>query len=68
MTGLFERSFLAAAVIAALILFRALLLHRLPKFTFQAAWAVVILRLLLPYSVPVFSATVPGGISQTISG
>lgn len=67
MTGLFERSFLAAAVIAALILFRALLLHRLPKFTFQAAWAVVILRLLLPYSVPVFSATVPGGISQTIS-
>ena len=56
MTGLLERSFLAAAMIMVLIFVRALLLHRLPKITFQVAWAVVILRLLIPYSVPVFSA------------
>lgn len=56
MTGLLGRSFLAAAVIIGLVILRALLLHRLPKFTFQAAWAVVILRLLIPFSVPVFDA------------
>lgn len=64
MTGLLGRSFLAAAVIVGLALLRALLLHRLPKFTFQAAWAVVILRLLIPFSVPVFDAPDGGGVSR----
>ena len=63
MTGLLERSFLAAAMIVVLIFVRAFLLHRLPKITFQIAWAIVILRLLIPYSVPVFSADTPEKIS-----
>ena len=63
MTGLLERSFLAAAMIVVLIFARVFLLHRLPKITFQIAWAVVILRLLIPYSVPVFSADTPERIS-----
>lgn len=63
MTGLLERSFLAAAMIVVLIFVRVFLLHRLPKITFQIAWAVVILRLLIPYSVPVFSADMPEKIS-----
>ncbi|MDE7326500.1 MAG: M56 family metallopeptidase, partial [Lachnospiraceae bacterium] len=67
MTGLLERSLLAAAMIAVLILVRALFLHRLPKFTFQAAWAVVILRLLIPYSAPIIPVDAPDGISWIIS-
>ena len=62
MTGLLERSLAAALLIGFLIVIRALLLHRLPKLTFQAAWAVVILRLLLPFSIPVFSSNVWPGV------
>ncbi|MDE7299093.1 MAG: M56 family metallopeptidase, partial [Lachnospiraceae bacterium] len=62
MISLPGRSFVAAILISFLIVIRALLLHRLPKLTFQAAWAVVILRLLLPVSVSVFPADGGNGI------
>ncbi len=62
MMGLLERSLSAAAVIVILILIRKLLIHKLPKFTFHLAWGVVVLRLLCPYSVPVFSADAPAKI------
>lgn len=51
MTGLIERSVSAAGLLIVIFIIRALLLHRLPKITFQILWGVAVLRLLLPYSV-----------------
>lgn len=51
MISLLERSVSASELLVLIIVIRALLLHRLPKITFQIMWAVVILRLLLPCSV-----------------
>ena len=42
----------AAVMIAAIVILRALLIDRLPKTTFLILWAVVLLRLLVPVSVP----------------
>lgn len=66
MTGLLAHSLQTAAVIILLMLLRKFLLHKLPKVTFQVAWGVVVLRLLLPFSVPVFSADMQGGISRVM--
>lgn len=52
MTTLLQMSLRGAAVIAAVILLRALLLDRLPKRTFLALWTVAILTLLLPWRLP----------------
>ena len=41
-----------AILIVAIIIIRALALHRLPKKTFVVLWCIALLRLLLPVSVP----------------
>lgn len=45
-------SFSAAILIAAIIIIRAIVLHRLPKITFLVLWGIVLLRLLLPFNIP----------------
>ncbi|NLT15792.1 MAG: peptidoglycan DD-metalloendopeptidase family protein [Clostridiales bacterium] len=47
-----QLSFSASVMIAAVVIIRALTLHRLPKRTFLALWGVVICRLLIPFSIP----------------
>ncbi|WP_041427286.1 hypothetical protein [Syntrophomonas wolfei] len=49
---IFQMSFSAAFLIIAVIIIRALALHRLPKKTFLILWGVVICRLLIPFSIP----------------
>lgn len=49
---LLTMSLSAAVMIAAIVILRALLIDRLPKTTFLIFWAVVLLRLLVPVSVP----------------
>ena len=49
---LLTMSISAAVMIAAIVILRALLIGRLPKTTFLILWAVVLLRLLVPVSVP----------------
>lgn len=47
-----QMSFSASVMIVAVVMIRALTLHRLPKRTFIALWGVVICRLLIPFSIP----------------
>lgn len=47
-----QLSFSASVMIVAVVMIRALTLHRLPKRTFLALWGVVICRLLIPFSIP----------------
>lgn len=49
---IFQMSFSASVLIGAVVIIRALFLHRLPKKTFIALWGVVLLRLLVPFSIP----------------
>lgn len=50
--NIMKMSFSGAILIAAIIVVRAGLIHRLPKRTFLALWGVVLLRLLVPFSIP----------------
>lgn len=50
--SLLQMSFSGAVMILAVIVIRSVLLHKLPKRTFIVLWAVALLRLLLPYSLP----------------
>ena len=50
--SLLQMSFQGGALILAAALLRALTLHRLPKGTFLALWAVAAARLLVPVSIP----------------
>ena len=43
-------AFYGSVMIAAVLLLRALLKNKLPKFVFPALWGVVLLRLLVPFS------------------
>ena len=55
--SLLQMSFSAAAMILAIIVVRALAINKLPKKVFVLLWNVVLLRLLIPFSIPsVFSA------------
>ena len=47
-----QMSFSGAVMILAVVVIRALALHKLPKKTFLVLWSVVLVRLLVPYSVP----------------
>ena len=49
--SLLRMSFSGGVLILAIIVLRALALHRLPKRTFLVLWAVAVLRLLVPFSV-----------------
>lgn len=50
--SLLEMSASGAVLILAVTVLRALALHRLPKGAFLALWAVAVLRLLVPVSLP----------------
>lgn len=55
--SLLQMSFSAAAMVLAIIVVRALAINKLPKKVFVLLWDVVLLRLLIPFSIPsVFSA------------
>lgn len=42
----------ASVLIVAVVMIRALTLHRLPKKTFLILWGIVLCRLLIPFSIP----------------
>ena len=48
MEELFAMSVAGAAMVLAILIARALLLKRLPKWVFATLWALVIVRLLVP--------------------
>ncbi|MBD5154190.1 MAG: M56 family metallopeptidase [Oscillibacter sp.] len=50
--SLLQMSFSGGVLILAVVVLRALTLNRLPKGTFLALWAVAVLRLLVPFSIP----------------
>lgn len=54
--SLLQMSALGGGMIGAAALLRALTLRRLPKWTFPALWELIVVRLLLPLSLPVFPA------------
>lgn len=49
---LLEMGFSASVIILVIIICRALLINKLPKKVFLALWAVALIRLLVPYSLP----------------
>ncbi|WP_310604147.1 M56 family metallopeptidase [Anaerosporobacter sp.] len=55
--SLLKMSFTGAVMILVIVVIRALTINKLPKKTFLALWGIVLLRLLLPFSLPsMFSA------------
>lgn len=50
--GLLQMSLSGAVMIAAIVIIRMLAINRLPKRTFLILWGIVVLRLLVPFSVP----------------
>ncbi len=50
--SLLQMSFSAAVMILIITLIRALFINRLPKATFIALWGIVLIRLLVPFSLP----------------
>ena len=47
-----EMSFYGGVMILAVVLLRALTVHRLPKRTFVVLWLLTLARLLLPFTIP----------------
>ncbi len=52
--SLLQMSAVGSGMIAAATLLRALALRRLPKWTFPVLWELILVRLLLPVSLPLF--------------
>ena len=50
--NLLQMSFSGAAFITAVVMIRALAINKLPKKTFLVLWELVMLRLLIPFSIP----------------
>ena len=50
--NLLQMSFFGAILILAVIVVRAVFINKLPKRTFLALWVIVLLRLLVPFSIP----------------
>lgn len=50
--NLLQMSFSGAAFITAVVLIRAVAINKLPKKTFLVLWELVMLRLLIPFSIP----------------
>ncbi len=50
--NLIQMSISGAVMILVIVVIRALLLHRLPKRAFTVLWGVVLVRLLIPYTLP----------------
>ncbi len=53
MINLLEMSAMAGILIIFVIILRALFIHKLPKKTFTLLWAIVVLRLIIPFSLPI---------------
>ncbi|MFG6392774.1 MAG: M56 family metallopeptidase [Lachnospiraceae bacterium] len=49
---LLKMSFLASILIILIIILRSILINRLPKIVFVLLWHIVILRLLIPFDLP----------------
>ncbi len=49
---LLQMSFSGAAFITAVVIIRAVAINKLPKKTFLVLWELVMLRLLIPFSIP----------------
>lgn len=49
--NIFQMSLTASVLIVAVVIIRALTLHKLPKKTLLVLWGVVICRLLMPFSI-----------------
>lgn len=49
---LLRRSVSGAIFIIAIVVIRAIAVHKLPKRTFTVLWELVLLRLLIPFSIP----------------
>lgn len=65
--SLFQMSICGAILILAVVVIRAVAINRLPKKTFLVLWDIVLLRLLIPFSIPsVFS--VYSFIGQNVAG
>ena len=47
-----QMSLSASVLIVAVVIIRALTLHKLPKKTFLVLWGVAVFRLLVPFSIP----------------
>ena len=50
--NLLQMSFSGAILILAVIVVRAVSINKLPKKTFLVLWSIVLLRLLVPFSIP----------------
>ena len=50
--NLLQMSFSGAAFITAVVIIRTVAINKLPKKTFLVLWEMVILRLLIPFSIP----------------
>ena len=50
--NLLQMSFSGAAFITAVVIIRTVAINKLPKKTFLVLWELVILRLLIPFSIP----------------
>ena len=50
--NLLQMSFSGAAFITAVVIIRAVAINKLPKKTFLVLWELVMLRLLIPFSIP----------------
>lgn len=71
MEELFAMSVAGAAMVLAILIARALLLKRLPKWVFATLWALVIVRLLVPVWIPsptsVYNLAVPPQAESSFS-
>ena len=67
---LLQMSMYGAALILVTVLIRFLGIHRLPKKTFVVLWCVVMVRLLIPFSIPlpVSMDILPGPAGQVATG
>ena len=70
MVSLLQMSFSGAIFITAVVMIRAIAINRLPKKTFLVLWELILLRLLVPVSIPsVFSVyTLFGGRMPELAG
>lgn len=50
--NILQMSISAAILVVTIVIIRSLTIHKLPKKTFVMLWAVVLLRLLIPFSIP----------------
>lgn len=57
--SLLQMSFLGAIFIIAVVIIRALAINKLPKKTFLILWEIVLLRLLIPFSIPSMLSVYP---------